>query len=128
MRTIDDMQQVLSRITYRDWRLFVRPVEPDHILLPGVRASEQHWYLQWEFADAQGEFWTSRKWLLSPHMTDTELVYTAWKAVLAAEEHEARENFLFEGVPVVGPHLDVHAMAQFCRQYPMDERAGARVP
>jgi len=51
--------------------------------------------------------WKSRKWKLSPHMTPSEVVRTAYKAVLAAVEHEAAERFKFDGRAVYGPHVDV---------------------
>jgi hypothetical protein len=55
--------------------------------------------------------WHGRKWRLSPHMTDSEIVSTAFKAFLTAEEHECRERFRFKGQRIFGPHLDVHALA-----------------
>lgn len=45
-----------------------------------------------------------RKWMLSEHMTDSEFVLTALKAVLTAEEHEAREQFTFKGKKLFHPH------------------------
>lgn len=48
-----------------------------------------------------------RKWRLSYHMTKSEIVQTALMAVLAAEEHEAREQFKYRGRAVFGPHFDV---------------------
>lgn len=64
--------------------------------------------LQLEFPDG----WKSRKWFLSPHMTKGELVQTCLKAVLTAEEHEAREKFLYRGRAVLGPHIDIEALYQ----------------
>jgi hypothetical protein len=71
--------------------------------------------------------WTGRRWLLSPKMTETELVYTAFKAILAAEEHEARECFLYEGVAVCGPHYSVRDIIDLCRtrRLGVDVRADA---
>lgn len=51
--------------------------------------------------------WAGRKWRLSPHMTDGEIAQTALKAILTALEHEARERFLVDGVPVFDPHYDL---------------------
>jgi len=51
-----------------------------------------------------------RKWRLSPHMTRSEIVLTALKAVLTAVEHEARERFTYRGLPIFGPHVDVDAL------------------
>lgn len=54
--------------------------------------------------------WTSRKWLLSWHMTDGEVVQTAFKAVMTALEHEAREQFTYRGVTVFDPHYDIEKL------------------
>jgi hypothetical protein len=56
--------------------------------------------------------WKGRKWDLSRYMTKSELVQTAFKAVLTAEEHEAREAFLYKGRPIFEPHFDVDALWQ----------------
>lgn len=45
-----------------------------------------------------------RKWYLSPHMLDEEILQTALMAVLAFEEHETREAFQFDGVRLFSPH------------------------
>ena len=55
-----------------------------------------------------------RKWYLSPHMTETEVVQTAFKAVLAAEEHEIREFFEYKGRKVFNPHFDINDMIAIC--------------
>lgn len=91
---------VLAHVTYKDWQIALMQNERG---LP---------YLQVRFtasdsttgAEAQ---WSGRKWQLSSHMTDSEIVGTALKAVLTAEEHEAREQFLYRGRAVFGPRLDV---------------------
>lgn len=51
-----------------------------------------------------------RKWLLSEHMTESEVVLTALKAALTAEEHEARENFRYNGKQVFNPHPSIKAL------------------
>jgi hypothetical protein len=52
-----------------------------------------------------------RKWLISKHMTSSEVVLTAWMAVQAAILHEAREHFTYKGKRIFGPHIDVDALA-----------------
>ena len=64
-----------------------------------------------------------RKWVLSPHMTRSEVVMTAFKAVLTAEEHEAREAFTYRGAAVFGPHLDVDALVDVVKGERFDARA-----
>lgn len=56
--------------------------------------------------------WTGRKWMLSKHMTDGEVVQTAMAAVLAWYEHEAREAFTFMGKAIFNPHLALDALLE----------------
>ena len=51
--------------------------------------------------------WTGRKWMLSPHMVDGEVVQTALMAVLAWYEHETREAFKFKGCAIFNPHISL---------------------
>lgn len=51
--------------------------------------------------------WHGRKWHLSTHATESEILQTALKAVLTAEEHEAREHFRWRGVEIFCPHLNL---------------------
>lgn len=57
---------------------------------------------------------SGRKWRLSEHMTKSEIVQTALMAVLAAEEHENREQFLYKGRAIFGPHFDVDGLHDIC--------------
>lgn len=56
----------------------------------------------------------TRKWLLSQHMTVSELVQTAFKCVLASIEHEAREQFTYKKARVFGPHFLVDDLVGLC--------------
>jgi hypothetical protein len=49
-------------------------------------------------------------------MTDGEVVFTAFKALNTALEHEAREMFKFDGVTVADPHVDIHALVAFLKE------------
>ena len=105
--TPDEMTEIVSAIKFRDWRIVVR--------------ESSAYYLQVQFLAPDADCRTmsmqhGRKWLLSPHMTRTEIVGTALKAVLAAVEHEAREDFMFEGVRVFGPHVDIDALKSVADQ------------
>ena len=48
-----------------------------------------------------------RKFYISPHMTDSEVIQTCLLAVLLFEEHEAREWFTYNGKEIYGPHIDI---------------------
>lgn len=68
--------------------------------------------------------WHGRWWRLSLHMTPTEIVLTAFKAVLTALEHEAREQFTYKGVAVLDSHIDVEELVRIRS----DEKLDARHP
>lgn len=57
-----------------------------------------------------------RKFRLENRFTVTDIVKTAWMATLAAEEHEAREEFKYKGSSVFGPHVDIDVLADLMRQ------------
>ena len=58
----------------------------------------------------------TRRWLLSPHMTKSEIVQTVFKCAITASEHEVRERFTYRGRTVFGPHFDVDALWGICGQ------------
>lgn len=61
-------------------------------------------------ATGDPDAWSGRKWLLQRHMTNSEVVLTAFKAVLTALEHEARELFIYRGQPILHGHPDVEQL------------------
>jgi hypothetical protein len=111
MLTKNDFERILEDVQYRDW--YIDVVE--------LGAPQSQWCapppvaLRVRFVEGQvhdeREWQTGRKWYLSPYMTKSEVVLTALKAVLTAEEHEARERFRYKGRRIAGPHLDVDALA-----------------
>lgn len=54
--------------------------------------------------------WKGRKWPLSFHMTDGEVVQTAFLATMTAVEHEVREMFSFQGQTIFDPHYDIYKL------------------
>lgn len=77
-------------------------------------------YLQGHYEDADihtGEIKMqhTRKWMLSEHMTESELVQTAFKMCLTSAEHRCREAFLYVGERVMGPHFNIQALLEISR-------------
>jgi hypothetical protein len=107
MSTMVRLMEVIKRVAYPgfEFTVFMRPT------------SVPSYYLQISCADACNEtgdqiVWKSRKWLLSEHMTDGEIVQTAFKATLAAIEHETRERFTYRDVSVFDPHYDIEKLVE----------------
>ena len=100
----EDFESILSDVEYCHWEF-------------NVKEDGTRYYLQltWQDEDCDTgvvETMTSRKWFLSPHMTRSEVVQTALKAVLTAIEHEARERFKYRDQAIFGPHFDVDVLAR----------------
>jgi hypothetical protein len=64
----------------------------------------------------------TRKWVLSPHMTNSEIVQTVFKLCLTSVEHRARESFKYRGKRIFGPHFDVDALCEIVSERRFDYR------
>lgn len=93
-----ELASAIAEVAYKDWTFFV-----------GVDAGTA--ILQIRFVGEHGDTQFCRKWLLYESMNRSEAVRTAWMAVLAAEEHEAREHFTYKGKRVMTPHVDFDVVA-----------------
>lgn len=82
----------------------------------------QAMYPDKDIATGAVELQKTRKWLLSIHMTKSELVQTAFKCVLTSMEHRGLEGFTYRGKRVFGPHFDVDALWEICAQGRHDYR------
>jgi len=63
-----------------------------------------------------------RKWYVSSHCTDTEVIRTAYKACEAAVLHELDELFLFKGARIYNPHYDAEALVKMAEEAQVDIR------
>lgn len=57
----------------------------------------------------QWGFGKGREYLIPPSSSDDFIVKTALKAALDYAEHETRENFLYQGERIFGPHIPLRA-------------------
>ncbi len=113
-RAAERYTEALAPVAYKDWVIICT-------LIDGYG----HGRLHARFTE-DGRVWTTRKWLLSPHMTKSEIVQTAFKCIVTAEEHEAREKFLYKGKAIFGPHFDVEQLHGLCEMPDAhDAREGA---
>jgi len=104
MQTLENIKKLVSGVSFNDWNYLVR--------MDDLRP-----YLQIKFMAPDNMSETTelfeqncRKWMLSYHMTDDEIISTAMAATLMAVEHETREQFMWEGQPVFRPHMRVREL------------------
>jgi hypothetical protein len=81
-------------------------------------------YLDRDIYTGKVEVQHTRKWLLSPSMTDSEIVLTAFKLAITSAEHRTREAFRYKGARIFGPHFDVEDLVRLC----LDGREAAGGP
>lgn len=122
--TLDSLKALAARITFPDLEIEVGREEVEVFKCPETNISTAittGYYLRvhcpFGRCNVSGVAtpWKGRKWRLSLHMTDAEVVWTAFKAILTALEHEAREQFKFDGVTVADSHVNIHRLVDFMR-------------
>lgn len=120
--TLDEVQAVIDEITlgaylYTNarWRVLTKGdgfllqlvySEPDSTIPGNTSPEDQH----------------ARKWYISAHATKSEIVRTAYKAVLTSLEHRLGEHFRYQGVAIYSPHYDVDALVELNRHTKLDQR------
>lgn len=97
---------VLDRVRFPDYTFEVRESHG------GVHL--QAYYTEPNVITGVEEEQRTRKWLLSPHMTDSEIVLTAFKCCLTSMEHRTREHFTYRGSRIFGPHFDIEDLVEIC--------------
>jgi len=97
------LQHILKDIEFNDWE-FILITKP-YFALRVVSTTEDN-------VTGMTVTWAGRKWLLSKHMTDGEVVQTAWLAVQTALIHEAREQFKYKGQSIFDPHYDIDQLVE----------------
>jgi len=56
----------------------------------------------------------TRRWFLSPEMSKSEIVATAFKCIMTSMEHRVREWFTYRQRAIYMPHYDVDKLHQIC--------------
>lgn len=94
------LKAILSRVAFRDWSFRVLQGGAEGFMIQPV-------FFAPDSRDGGEREQHGRKWYVSRHATTSEIIQTALAAVLAAVEHEAREDFLVDGKSVFHPHHDI---------------------
>lgn len=114
MQTLETIKEIVNRIKYKDWQIrvdekndvpYLQVIFWDTDLVTG-KPSEQR----------------CRKWQLSYFMVNNEVVRTAYKAVMAAVEHEVDETFTYKGVKIFHPHFNLDDLVEFGKRKRIEVR------
>lgn len=115
MRTLQSIRDVIAQITYPGFEF---RVEVEDAFTTGELESPGRPWMQVVCPEGVDTVtgapmpWKGRKWFLSYHMTDTEIVHTVWVAVQRALIHEACELFKFKDQAIFDRHINVNMLAE----------------
>jgi hypothetical protein len=103
--TTEELQKILANIKIFDRRIVAQEVVIGHPL---------GWHLQVQYEEAdiytgKVELQKSRKWLIEQEATESEIVHTAFAAVMRSYDHVVQEHFTYKGKRVYSPHFDIEA-------------------
>lgn len=107
--TTQQINELVSRISFRDWKFIVKPL--------GDGSYVQVMFQDKDTDNGQDVIIRGRKWYVSPYAIEDEVVKTCWMAVEAALKHEAMESFLVDGRAPFHPHNDSFEMAYINKVY-----------
>lgn len=122
MKTLADIREIVARCAYPGFEFKVDADGDIEQLYPWCQIVCHEGV---DTTTGQPASWTGRKWKLSFHMTDTEIVHSVWAAVQRALLHEAAELFKFDEAAIFDRHIDVHRLAYLINSHAnvLDERA-----
>jgi hypothetical protein len=106
---IDEMRAVVRKVAFPEYEFSV--VESMHGFV----------YLRAEYDEADTltgiiERQYTRRWPLSPDMTESEVVSTAFKCVFTSMEHKTREWFTYKNAAIYQPHYNVDDLLAICQK------------
>lgn len=110
-------KRLVAQMTFQNYMFIVRHSRGTVFL--------QATYPDSDIYDGRIEPQYTRKWMLTPAMTDSEMVQTAFKCCFTSFEHRAREAFTYQGARVFGPHFDISDLVAICKDG--RESSGGRV-
>lgn len=108
MVTKEEVLGIIGQTSYLDWEFHLGDMGNGFYVQVQFEAEDS--------ATGKVERQHCRKWYISKHMTETEIVDTLYKAVEAAVIHEMKENFKFKGRMIHNPHTSVGARYEACVQ------------
>jgi hypothetical protein len=101
--TRDQLKQIVGKVTYKNWEFRVHE-KGDGFLVQVVWAAP-------DAVTGVPSIQKARKWYVSSHACEGEVVRTCYKAIEAAEIHELQEQFKYCGQKIFDPHLHPEDLA-----------------
>jgi len=103
--TTEDIETIVSQIKIFDRKFHIEPIRLGMGAITG-------WYLQVIYFEpdidtGQVELQKSRKWVIELDASETDVVHTAFAAVMRSYDHVVQEHFTYKGKRIYSPHFSV---------------------
>jgi hypothetical protein len=104
MQTLESINALVAECQFNDWMFRVDAYGDG---TPYVQVL----FMDKDRITGKEELQRCRKWVLSLHSTNSEIIRAVFKAVEAAMLHEVQEAFKFRGARIYNPHMDLEDLA-----------------
>jgi hypothetical protein len=104
---IEETRRVVGECSFHDYKFKAEVDGRGEMYLHGV-------YVEKDTVTGSPEPQWTRRWLISPMMTKSEVVRTVFKCAMTSMEHRTREWFKYRGRAIFGPHFDVDVLHLMC--------------
>ena len=104
---IHEMRETVQEVAFPCYEFFVGESRHGFIYLQGE-------YDEADTITGMVERQYTRRWALSPEMSKSEIVSTAFKCALTSMEHKTREWFTYKGAAIYQPHYNVDDLLTIC--------------
>lgn len=115
MRKITQLKKLLNRISLTCLD------KTFNLILNKDKKGGNRLYIQIEYSNSctkthKIETWKGRKWYLSDHMTNDEVIKTVYAAFEAAVKHEIMEGFKIDNKVLFNPHINFEELIKISDQ------------
>lgn len=104
MQTLESIKALVNECSFNDWMF---RVDANKDGTPYVQVL----FMDKDRITGKEELQRCRKWILSLHSTNSEIIRAVFKAVEAAMLHEVQEAFKFRNARIYNPHMDLEELA-----------------
>lgn len=106
---LKELKCTIQEVRYKSWTFATSKTKGGDMYV-------QVQFLAWDNITGEWEVQHGRKWYISNYAVKSEVVGTLLKAVLTAEEHEARESFTYKDQPIFQTHYNVDSLVSLCSE------------
>lgn len=104
----EEIERIIKRVSFKD-RTFRLMEKGD-----GYLVQMEYMEPDVEKSGSEPVKQSTRKWYISPYMTESEIVETCWAMVCRSQIHVASEHFTYKGRRAYSQHFDVNYRVDGC--------------